>query len=185
MTQYEVRFQLPPAMLEAAMRSFGAPDTQEKPKRKNPVFGLLLWVALFIATFLLFNLEIIVISSDLFDLFDLTVVLFTVLGFCAGFLVVDRIYKGQMRTIVKTAQDAAARQGPVHMVLRPEQVTVSSRLSETTMDWRSVDRIVRLPDATVLQLGGGVTAVPDSALPEGVTPEQFHNDVTKWLEAAQ
>ncbi|WP_298858152.1 hypothetical protein [uncultured Sulfitobacter sp.] len=182
MTEYVVQYLPSPALLEAGMRSINAPDGQKEPGRKNSIGKAVLWAALLVTVFLLFNLRIIVFSSDFIDP---TILGFTALGFCAGFLVINGIYKRQTRAIVKLALDAAERHGSFRLVFRPEQIEISSALSHSTMNWLGVDRIVGLSDATVLQSGGGVNVVPDTALPEGVTPAQFRTDLQKWMEAAR
>lgn len=182
MTEYVVQYLPSPALLEAGMRSINAPDGQKEPSRKNSIGKAVLWAALLVAVFLLFNLRIIVFSSDFIDP---TVLAFTVLGFGAGFLVINEIYKRQTLAIVKLAHDAAARHGVFRLYFCPEHIETSFALSQSTMSWLCFDRIVALPDATVLQIGGGVNVVPDAALPEGVTPAQFPTDLQKWMEAAR
>jgi hypothetical protein len=77
------------------------------------------------------------------------------------------------------------RQGPTLAVFSADHVEMSNQTGQAKMEWRAYDQVIRMRDATALKSGAMVYPIPHSALPEGVSADAFHADLSRWQAEAQ
>lgn len=70
-------------------------------------------------------------------------------------------------------------------IFTPDYVEINSEISVGRMDWRCFDGISQILDATVMRAGGLVYPVPDHALPQGTSSDEFRANLKSWLEDAR
>ncbi len=174
MTRYSLTYELSPEMLTRAMMSWSKPLRTRAQKWRRFGMGFTLYIGLVALVVVLLQFEI--LNDDI--LLGLAI---GCLGGLAIWAVVYRYSTGKLTAMVHAAQ---ARHGSVDTVFCPDWVEISSAISKTRMQWRCFDHIGRIEDATVLRAGGIVYAVPDAALPDGVSAQTFQTDLISWMEAA-
>ena len=64
-------------------------------------------------------------------------------------------------------------------------IRLSDQLSETSLTWAGIDAIVGGRGATVLRSGMAMVTIPNSALPNALTPKAFRSQLNAWREAGQ
>jgi hypothetical protein len=160
-------------MLSQAMMSWAKPQRTRAQKLRRFGLGFVAYIILVAAIVALLQAQ--VLSDEM------------LLGAAAGtvmtFLLWAAVHWYSTRGLMALAHGALARHGPVEVVLCADYIDISSQLSKGRMDWLCVDGVDRIADATVLRVGGVVYAMPDTALPAGVTPDTFYTDLTAWKEA--
>lgn len=102
------------------------------------------------------------------------------LGFGAAFLVV-LFANRRMRKAVLGFED---RRGDVAARFAPAGLEFRSAFDSQEIAWPAIDAVLPIEGGTALLSGGLVHAVPDAALPEGLTPEAFRDRLNAWLGAA-
>jgi len=175
MTRYKVSYTLAPDLLRRAMISWDAPQRSHAHKRRNFVLVTLFYVVLFGG--------VIVVMQ--YDILRIDILMAVIAGFAGGMALWAVIHWISSRKLMETSSDAIARQGLLHAEFDAEQVVFTPDISFGRMGWRCFDAVVAVKDATVLKAGGLVYAIPDVALPDGTTPENFTADLTRWMEDAR
>ena len=173
MTEYKLTYQLTPDMLQRAMMSWANPLRSRAQKLRRGVFGFIIFCVLVTLLVVLLRYEI-VTNGNLVGL---------LVGFYGAIGLWFVTHRYSSRKLFGFSNDALARHGPVEAVFNADHVTMTSKISTGQMGWLCFDDITALADATVLRAGGMVYAVPDAALPDGVTPAAFRADLTRWKEA--
>lgn len=175
MTEYALTYEIAPEMLKRAMLSWARPMRSRTQKLRLAALGAVVFVALVAVLVVLLRYGIVNNSGLIGGLF----------GFYAGIGVWLLVHRYSTGKLVGFSNEALARQGPVDAVFNAQAVTMTSRISMGRMEWQCFDDVIAMPDATVLRAGAVVYAVPDHALPAGITPANFRSDLTRWLEAAK
>ena len=73
--------------------------------------------------------------------------------------------------------------GKTKAIFGPEGITLTDDVSHRQMRWAAVDAIKRQKGVTVIRSGISMIAVPDSALPEGMTTKAFSAQLADWKRA--
>ncbi len=68
-------------------------------------------------------------------------------------------------------------------VFTANSVRVSDSTASAEFTWYGFDAINAVKDATVLRAGGMQYPIPNSALPEGLTPDAFRAQLQEWKDA--
>ncbi len=175
MTEYVLKYQPSAEMLNRAMMVWAKPQHSRREKSARIAIGVIFYVALMAGVFVLLR----------YDLVTNQMLAGVVLGMfvSVGFLVA--MHQRSMKKIKRFPHDAMARHGVTDAVFRAEQVEMTSQIGTARMDWLCFDEIIPLAEPTALRTGAVVYAIPDVALPNGVTPEQFRADFQKWQEVAR
>ena len=71
--------------------------------------------------------------------------------------------------------------GNVTFRLREDALSISDEASSTRLERAAIDDVIALKGATGLRRGAGTMPIPDSALPEGLTPDAFRQMRCDWL----
>jgi hypothetical protein len=174
MTRYALTYELSPDMLTRAMMSWSKPLRTRVQKWRRFGMGFALYIVLVSLLVVLLQTEI--LNDD--------ILLGLVIGCLGGLAVWAAVYRYSTGKLTNMVHVAQARYGPVDTVFCAQYVEISSAISTARMQWQCFDHIGRIEDATVLRAGGIVYAVPDAALPDGVSAEKFLTDLNSWMEAA-
>ena len=106
-------------------------------------------------------------------------------GFYLGLALWLVMHKRDVRRLTAFTARQREKQGPLTATFGPDEVTIDSALSRSTFAWGCVDDVIAMDGATALRSGALVYALPHSALPDGVSAKQFHQDLVSWQAAAQ
>jgi hypothetical protein len=176
MTQrYELRYRVSDALLKRAMTSWARP--QRGLKENLLRFAGLLAIGAAIGA--------VVVLTGLDDRVPSAFWIGALAGFYAGLLFWFFSHKRDLKRLAGFGQAARARQGESRVTLTAEAVEMTSDIGASRVSWQAYDQVIRMADASVLRAGAVVYPIPHDALPDGVTPEQFHADIVAWQEAAQ
>lgn len=77
--------------------------------------------------------------------------------------------------------DSLQGTGEVTFRLTADAISLMEDGSTTRMERRFIDDVIALRKATGLRIGAGTTPIPDSALPQDMTPEAFRETLRDWL----
>lgn len=146
-------------------RSVVPPD----PFVKRAIFWAVVWFAIGILTLILSVLEI-----------DPSYVFAGLIG--AAFLIgvfgyLQRTRMSRFWDIVGTHWDKA---GETTATFSAEGLTLTDAVSRRDLSWPAIDAIKGLRGVTVLRSGISMIAVPDTALPEGMSPAEFRAQLNDW-----
>ncbi|MBB3993211.1 hypothetical protein GGR95_000839 [Sulfitobacter undariae] len=173
MTQYTLTYEIAPEMLHRAMLSWAQPVRSRRAKMLRVVLGAVGFVVLVAAIVVLLQ----------YDIVSRGFLLGGLIGFYAGLILWYVIHRTSTLKLVGFSDAAMKRQGMIETVFCADHVTMTTQISKGRMDWRFFDDVSALTDATVLRAGAMVYAVPDAALPHGVSPAAFRDDLIRWREA--
>ncbi len=175
MKRHALSYEITPDLLHRAMMSWDAPPRSKAQKRRNYILLTLFYVVLFSGVLALLH----------YDILRGGILFAAVAGFAGGLVLWAVIHRISNRTLLALSSDAIARQGMLRAEFDAEQVVFTTDISGGRMGWRCFDGVTALKDATVLKAGGMVYAIPDAALPTGLTPANFRVDLTRWMEEAR
>lgn len=65
----------------------------------------------------------------------------------------------------------------------PDGITLRDDVSSRDMTWAAVDAVKAKKGVTVIRSGISMIAIPDKALPEGLTPKAFRARIAEWRAA--
>lgn len=74
------------------------------------------------------------------------------------------------------------RAGETEALFGPGGVTLTDEVSHRRMSWAAVDSIKAQKGVTVLRSGISMIAIPDAALPAGMTPDAFRSQLSDWRQ---
>ena len=175
MTEYFLRYQPEPEMLNRAMMAWAKPHRSRGEKAKRAALGIVLYLVLVLCVVLLLQNDVVTRSS----------LLWGGVGIFFGIALWAVVHQQNVKKLTRFTHEAIARHGVINAELSVEDIKLTSKISTTRMNWLCFDEILPLVDATVLRMGAMVYAIPDAALPAGVTPMQFRSDLQRWLEASR
>lgn len=95
----------------------------------------------------------------------------------SGFAYLQRTRMGRFWDVIGTHWERA---GETEAVFGPDGVTLSDAVSRRELGWAAVDAVKGVRGATVLRSGISMIAVPDAALPQGLTPQAFRARLAEW-----
>ncbi len=98
----------------------------------------------------------------------------------AGFAYLQNTRMGRFWDVIGTHWDRA---GETEAVFDPTGVTLTDAVSRRDLRWAAIDAVRGQRGVTVLRSGISMIAVPDSTLPEGLTPPAFRAQLAAWREA--
>lgn len=99
-----------------------------------------------------------------------------------AFFLMQRVaIEGLAESVVETAM----KRGDIRLTISPGGLSEQSGIGRMDIVWDVVDDIEGLAGATVIRFGGMCMAVPDTALPDGMAPEQFREKLISWREASE
>lgn len=175
MSEYSLKYQPTPEMLNRAMVAWTKPQRSRREKWKGFAFGAIAYVVLCAAVVALLQLDL-VTNQVLFGLG---------LGMIVMIALWAMIARKHMNKLRGFSHAAMARHGETDAVFRADRVEITSQISSAQFGWLCFDEVSALSDATVLRSGAVIYAVPDAALPDDVTPSQFRADLQSWMEDAR
>lgn len=100
--------------------------------------------------------------------------------FIIGFFTLQRT---RMRAFYAALGEHWDRAGETVGVFGPDGVVLKDDVSESRHDWASIDGVAAARRSTVLRTGIAMIAVPDAALPDGMTPKAFRAQLAEWQRA--
>ena len=175
MSGHTLTYSVTPEMQNRAMVSWAKPMlTRSQKWRRNAVLMLTMMVA-----------SAVLVALLQYDVVTQVMLFSAVAGFYAAILFWFVSHRRGMAKLTGFATEALLRQGSVTAIFGAESVVFRSDLAESTMDWRSFDEVIMMKDATVLRAGALVYPLPDAALPENVTPQEFRDDLIRWMMGAR
>ena len=72
------------------------------------------------------------------------------------------------------------RAGVTEATFSAEGVSLVDTVSRRTLAWDAIDALATVRGGTVLRSGISMTVVPDAALPQGMTPAAFREQLSRW-----
>ncbi|MFN3208227.1 MAG: hypothetical protein ACE369_04360 [Roseovarius sp.] len=175
----EVRYQVSPdLMLASAYSSSLDPYAKQynKPSPARHLGSIALWTVIFLVCLYALNLPKIDFPAGLITgLF---------LGFVAAValnMVVCARRNGRLR---KAAEAREILRGESVATFDKDGFSFSNQHERFEARWAAVDHIVALDQGTGIRIGIGTMPVPDSALPNEISPEIFRNQLGEWKGAA-
>lgn len=172
---FHMRYQVAPEMLRRATLSWAQPHRSRKQKLGQ--FALVILCSVATGTLLA--------VTGVFDLVEPAFWTGALIGFYAGLLLWLVIHQYSTRKLTGFSTDLMARQGKIETKVTAQDVSMKSALSEGTMNWGCFDQVIEMADATALRAGAMIYPIPNSALPENVSPQYFRATVLAWLEASR
>ncbi|QUJ75579.1 hypothetical protein KDD17_11480 [Sulfitobacter albidus] len=169
-----LRYTLDRDMLGRAMRSW-AKTQNKRPRGRMLLLALgafVLAVAVLVALLRLTPLE----TRDLIA---------ALVGFYIGLLVALWFSTASARKLTQMSWAQLDRQGDIRATLDATGARLETDLNQGFIDWRLIDEVSALSDATVMRAGGQVYTIPDAALPADMTPDAFRERLRGWIEGAR
>jgi hypothetical protein len=96
------------------------------------------------------------------------------------FVVLQRVRMRRFAEIIGSHWDRA---GETRATFGPSGAVFATTVTRTDLAWAGVDAIAAVRGATVLRSGVGMLAIPDAALPPGLTPVAFRARLEAWRSA--
>ena len=175
MTRYSMTYTLTPEMQYRAMMSWAKPTRSRAQKRKQQASGIL--VALLVLAALVGLLRYDIITNRM---------LFSALfGFYLAMGLWYFVTGKSTRKLTAFATEALLRQGPLRAEFSDQVVTLNTDISTSSMNWRCFDEVSEMEGATLLRAGVMIHTIPDRAMPDGTTPQEFRDDLRRWMEAGK
>ncbi|QDC08116.1 hypothetical protein FHY55_02160 [Oceanicola sp. D3] len=106
------------------------------------------------------------------------------LGFALCILLWWLVGAQRQRGLAAQLTSYATREGEVTGTAGPGGLDLRSGLIESHINWAGVDEIYPVSGGTAMRLGAAVLAVPDAALPEGMSAEVFRTQLDSWRGGA-
>lgn len=72
------------------------------------------------------------------------------------------------------------RAGETEVTFRPEGLILTNRIERREMDWAAIDAVRGARGVTVLRSGISMIAIPESALPDGMSGKTFRSRIAAW-----
>ena len=91
----------------------------------------------------------------------------------------------QRRQMNKVMLREETRRGTVTAEFDPLGCRFNSEFGETTLNWFGINSVIDLGGATGLRSALVVYPIPDTAMPDGLTADEFRARLTAWHAAAQ
>ncbi len=109
-------------------------------------------------------------------------------AFIAGCVVTAAIQLGNawlLRARLKSSlEQTQSLHGSLSVEFGPEGCVFNSAVSHSTLKWRAVDEILDLRTGTGLRSGLLVYPLPNEALPDGMSPPDFRQNLEEWRAAS-
>ncbi len=172
MRKYELTYVMTQDLQSRSTTAWTKPKRNRVERRRRVAVGAVAFVVSVAALVALLH----------YDLISKTMLFSAAFGFYLGIVVWLLSYRFSMAKLSTFAKEALERQGPIHAEFCAEHVTMKTDINSGTMSWRSFDEMYTMKDATGLRAGALMYAVPDSALPDGVRPNDFRADLMRWME---
>ncbi|MCG6884403.1 MAG: hypothetical protein LJE62_11685 [Silicimonas sp.] len=160
------------ALWRRAMTGWWQSVVPPAPFVQRAIFWAVIWAAIGVLTMVLYALGIApgYVAAGLIG---------------AGFLIgvfgyLQRTRMGRFWDVIGAHWDRA---GETEAVFGPEGVTLSDDVSRKEMSWAAIDAVKGARGVTVIRSGISMIAVPDAALPEGLTPGAFRDRLRAWRAA--
>ena len=93
------------------------------------------------------------------------------------FTYLQRTRMSQFWNVIGTHWDRA---GMTEAVFGPTGVTLTDAVSHRELSWAAIDAVAAVRGGTVLRSGISMIAVPDAALPDGMTARDFRSRLATW-----
>lgn len=109
-------------------------------------------------------------------------------AFIVGSVVIAAIQYGNtwlLRTrLTSSLEQTQSLHGALSVEFGPEGCRLDSAISHSSLKWQAVDEIIDLGAGTGLSSGLLVYPIPNEALPDGMSPEDFRQKLESWRAAA-
>lgn len=99
-----------------------------------------------------------------------------------AFLLMQRV---AIEGLAEAVTETAMKRGNIRLTIGPGGLSEQSGIGRMDIVWDVVEDIESLPGATVIRFGGMCFAVPDTALPDGLSPDQFRDQLISWRDATE
>ncbi|MEM7058086.1 MAG: hypothetical protein AAF557_10895 [Pseudomonadota bacterium] len=106
-----------------------------------------------------------------------------VAGMIFAFASLILMQRGAINLMAERVVQAAARRGPVRLTVGPGGLSERSGIGRIDVVWDAVESISAVANGTVVRFGGMCFAIPDTALPDGLTPEDLRMRLESWRSA--
>jgi len=101
-------------------------------------------------------------------------------GFGVGVIILQRV---RMARFYDALAAHWTRTGDMAASFDETGLSLTQTGAAMRFDWAAVDAVVRARGGTVLRIGMTMIAIPDAALPEGLTPDGFRQRLNLWRDA--
>ena len=99
-----------------------------------------------------------------------------------AFLMMQRV---AIEGLAEAVTDTAMKRGEIRLTVGPGGLSEQSGVGRMDIVWDVVEEIEGIGGSTVIRFGGMCFAVPDTALPEDLSPEQFRDRLISWRDATE
>jgi len=89
--------------------------------------------------------------------------------------------EGLSESVVETAM----KRGDIRLTVGPGGLSEQSGIGRLDIVWDVVEDIEGMAGSTVIRFGGMCFSIPDHALPEGLSPDQFREKLISWRDATE
>lgn len=93
------------------------------------------------------------------------------------------LQRTRMRTFAEVIARHWERAGDTVAEFDPGGLRLRDDLSERRFDWAAIDAVAKGRGVTVLRTGVSMVAIPDTALPDGLSPKDFRDRLRQWRAA--
>ncbi|WP_027256445.1 hypothetical protein [Leisingera aquimarina] len=112
---------------------------------------------------------------------------FAALGFFAGMFFVGvalwALIFWTERQISKRAAEIEVKRGTTHTTFSSEGISYCNDIEQYRLSWLGVDGAIELDGGTGVIYGPGFLPIPDDALPEGMSSDDFRKRIEEWVAA--
>lgn len=168
----ELRYRFDTALLPAAMSGWWRSAVPPQKFAHRVVFWAVVWLGL-------------LVLAGAIGQFGLSPVLVVAGILGAGVMVAAFAYlqRTRMRQFYRIVGSHWDNTGEISVRLDAQGVELRDAVSERRYAWAAIDAVQKAKGATVLRTGMSMIAIPDVALPEGLSAVEFRARLNEWRQA--
>jgi hypothetical protein len=157
-----LRYGFEPAILSRSLMGWWRSVMPPAPFYKRVIQWTMIWIGLLMVTLVLgaLGIEPVLVGVAMIGMAVLVVI----------FVILQRV---RMRQFAREIGSHWALAGETVAVIGASGAVFTDAVSRNELSWAAVDAVVGVRGATVLRSGVSMIAIPDRALPEGLSPRAF------------
>ncbi|WP_282609080.1 hypothetical protein [Pelagibius sp. Alg239-R121] len=161
-----------PARCRSLAKAIGKLGRNERPG--HWIWKFAAWLALVFLMIWVLRLDALqeVETTSLIGAFSAGVLVMMIVRVCVIWMTHKRMYSA--------LEQGQKLQGPISVQLGPEGCRFESPLINSHVNWQAVEEILDLKTGTGLRSGLFVYPLPNEALPDGMSPENFREKLEAW-----
>lgn len=164
-----LRYGFEPALFSRSLMGWWRSVMPQAPFYRRVIQWTLIWIGLLMVTLVLgaLGVEPVLVAAAVVGMAVLVAI----------FVILQRV---RMRQFARAIGAHWALAGETVAVFDASGVVFTDAVSRTDLRWAAVDAVTEVRGATVLRSGVSMLAIPDRALPQGLSPSAFRARLLAW-----